>query len=321
MLARELLSRARDAGLEAVAEEDLTGLIHLLERLEGPWAAFSVLYQALSRTPQPPLELLALAYRLSRAFRESPEAETARGQYLAALYAAGRAEEVGRLLEEELKAHPQALEVLFDLAEHHEAQGDWRRAAEFWQKALEVALYREKDLALAREILRNLLFLRPHDESLALYLEELKAVGEGLKALGEEAPHLPEAPRDLLEEDLPRFHGEHLVVVGGHTQLRSRLVPFLEGRGLRVDWYDADTVGVGKEALRRILNRLEKAHGLMIVSSYVGHDLSEPVRLRAGAAWGARPRHPRPGPGDHGVSPGPQAVRPGGPQTGPEGVE
>lgn len=112
VLARELLSRARDAGLEAVAEEDLTGLIHLLERLEGPWAAFSVLYQALSRTPQPPLELLALAYRLSRAFRESPEAETARGQYLAALYAAGRAEEVGRLLEEELKAHPQALEVL-----------------------------------------------------------------------------------------------------------------------------------------------------------------------------------------------------------------
>ena len=281
VLARELLSRARDAGLEAVAEEDLTGLIHLLERLEGPWAAFSVLCQALSRTPQPPLELLALAYRLSRAFRESPEAETARGQYLAALYAAGRAEEVGRLLEEELKAHPQALEVLFDLAEHHEAQGDWRRAAEFWQKALEVALYREKDLALAREILRNLLFLRPHDESLALYLEELKAVGEGLKALGEEAPHLPEAPRDLLEEDLPRFHGEHLVVVGGHTQLRSRLVPFLEGRGLRVDWYDADTVGVGKEALRRILNRLEKAHGLMIVSSYVGHDLSEPVRLEA----------------------------------------
>ena len=222
-----------------------------------------------------------MAYRLSRAFRESPEAETARGQYLAALYAAGRAEEVGRLLEEELKAHPQALEVLFDLAEHHEAQGDWRRAAEFWQKALEVALYREKDLALAREILRNLLFLRPHDESLALYLEELKAVGEGLKALGEAAPHLPEAPRDLLEEDLPRFHGEHLVVVGGHTQLRSRLVPFLEGRGLRVDWYDADTVGVGKEALRRILNRLEKAHGLMIVSSYVGHDLSEPVRLEA----------------------------------------
>lgn len=106
-------------------------------------------------------------------------------------------------------------------------------------------------------------------------------MGEGLKALGEEAPHLPEAPRDLLEEDLPRFHGEHLVVVGGHTQLRSRLVPFLEGRGLRVDWYDADTVGVGKEALRRILNRLEKAHGLMIVSSYVGHDLSEPVRTRA----------------------------------------
>ncbi|MGC8903576.1 tetratricopeptide repeat protein [Thermus sp.] len=281
VLARELLSRARDAGLEAVAEEDLLGLLHLLERLEGPWAAFSVLYQALSHTPQPPLELLALAYRLSRAFRESPEAETARGQYLAALYGAGRAEEAEALLLSELKEHPQALEVLFDLAEHHEAQGDWRRAAEYWQKALEVALYREKDLALAREILRNLLFLKPHDESLALYLEELKAVGKGLKALGEEAPPLPESPGKLLEEDLPRFHGEHLLVVGGHTQLRSRLVPFLEARGLKVDWYDADSAGVGKEALRRILSRLEKAHGLMIVSSYVGHDLSEPVRLEA----------------------------------------
>ncbi len=247
----------------------------------GPWAAFSLLYQALGRTPAPPLELLALAYRLSRSFRESPEAEAVRGQYLAALYGAGRAEEAEALLLSELKEHPQALEVLYDLAEHHEAQGDWRRAAEYWQKALEVALYRQKDLALARELLRSLLFLKPHDESLALYLEELKAVGEGLKALGEEAPRLPESPGDLLEEDLPRFHGEHLLVVGGHTQLRSRLVPFLEARGLKVDWYDADSAGVGKEALRRIQSRLEKAHGLMIVSSYVGHDLSEPVRLEA----------------------------------------
>ncbi|SDE39332.1 Tetratricopeptide repeat-containing protein [Thermus arciformis] len=281
VLARELLSRARDRGLEAVAEEDLLGLLGLLEKLEGPWAAFSLLYQALGRTPNPPLELLALAYRLSRSFRESPEAEAVRGQYLAALYGAGRMAEAEALLLAELRDYPQALEVLFDLAEHYEAQGDWRRAAEHWQKALEVALYREKDLALAREILRNLLFLRPHDESLTLYLDELKAVGEGLKALGEEAPRLPESPGDLLEEDFPRFHGEHLLVVGGHTQLRSRLVPFLEGRGLRVDWYDADTVGVGKEALRRIQSRLEKAHGLMIVSSYVGHDLSEPVRLEA----------------------------------------
>ncbi|GAB5603351.1 tetratricopeptide repeat protein [Thermus sp. FJN-A] len=284
VLARELLSRARDAGLAEVAagnEEDLLGLLSLLERLEGPWAAFNVLYQALSRTARPPLALLSLAYRLSRSFRESPEAEAVRGQYLAALYAGGQVEEAERLLLEELKAHPQALEVLFDLAEHHEARGDWRQAAEYWQKALEVALYRQKDLELAREVLRNLLFLRPHDESLSLYLEELKAVGRGLAALGEEPKALPEGGEELLEEALPRFHGEHLLVVGGHTQLRSRLVPFLEARGLKVDWFDADSAGVGKEALRRIQNRLEKAHGLMIVSSYVGHDLSEPVRLEA----------------------------------------
>lgn len=105
-------------------------------------------------------------------------------------------------------------------------------------------------------------------------------MGQALKALGEEAPQVP-GKEALVEEALPRFHGEHLVVVGGHTQLRSRLTPLLEARGLKVDWYDADTAGVGKEALRRILGRLEKAHGLMIVSSYVGHDLSEPVRLEA----------------------------------------
>ncbi|MEZ0347932.1 MAG: hypothetical protein ABWJ90_05395 [Thermus sp.] len=281
VLARELLSRARDAGLAEVAEEDLRGLLSLLERLEGPWAAFHVLYQALGRTPEPPLELLALAYRLSRSFRESPEAEAVRGRYLAALYASGRVGEAEALLKAELGQNPQALEVLFDLAEHQEAQGNWRQAAEYWQKALEVALYREKDLELARELLRNLLFLRPHDESLLLYLEELRAVARGLEALGEEAKPLPESPGELVEEALPRFHGEHLLVVGGHTQLRSRLVPFLEGRGLKVDWFDADSAGVGKEALKRILNRLERAHGLMIVSSYVGHDLSEPVRQEA----------------------------------------
>ncbi|MFN4072418.1 MAG: tetratricopeptide repeat protein [Thermus sp.] len=281
VLARELLSRARDAGLSQVAEEDLMGLLTLLERLEGPWAAFSVLYQALGHTPKPPLELLALAYRLSRAFRESPEASEVRGQYLAALYAEGRGEEVERLLLQELGADPQALEVLFDLAEHYEAQGNWGKAAEYWQKALEVALYREKDLDLSREVLRNLLFLRPHDESLSLYLEELKAVSRGLEALGESSKAPPETKEELLEEGLPQFHGEHLLVVGGHTQLRSRLVPLLEARGLKVDWFDADTAGVGKEALRRIQNRLEKAHGLMVVSSYVGHDFSEPVRLEA----------------------------------------
>ncbi|MDM7323708.1 MAG: hypothetical protein P3W93_001715 [Thermus sp.] len=281
VLARELLSRAQDAGLSEVAEADLMGLITLLERLEGPWAAFNVLYQALSRTPRPPLELLALAYRLSRGFRESPEASAVRGQYLAALHAQGQVEAVERLLLEELEADPQALEVLFDLAEHYEALGTWRKAAEHWQKALEVALYREKDLELSREILRNLLFLRPHDESLSLYLEELKAVAQGLKALGESPQALPEGKEELLEEGLPQFHGEQLLVVGGHTQLRSRLVPFLEARGLKVDWFDADTVGVGKETLRRIQNRLERAHGLMIVSSYVGHDFSEPVRLEA----------------------------------------
>ncbi|WP_018460727.1 tetratricopeptide repeat protein [Thermus oshimai] len=283
VLARELLSRARDAGLGAVEEEDLLGLLTLLERLEGPWAAFSVLYGALAKTPHPPLELLALAYRLSRSFRESLEAEAVRGQYLAALYGAGRLGEAEALLLSELQSRPQALEVLFDLAELYERKGAWAKAAEAWQKALEVAFYREKDLDLAREILKNLLFLRPQDESLALYLEELKAVREGLKALGEEARPLPEAPRELLEEDLPRFHGEHLLVVGGHTQLRSRLLPFLEERGLRVDWFDADSVGVGRESLRRIQTRLEKAHGLMIVSSYVGHDLSEPVRAQAEA--------------------------------------
>ncbi len=288
VLARELLARARDLGL-AQGEEpwreaslgELEGLLRLVERLEGPWAAFNLLYGVLAHTPNPSLGHLELAYRLSRAFPDSPEAQAVRGQYLAALYGSGRVEEVGLLLKAEEAERPQALEVLFDLAEHHEALGAWGKAGEYWQKALEVAFYREKDLALAREILRNLLFLRPKDETLGLYLEELRAVGEGLRALGEEVAPLPPTAEGLLEEDLPRFHGAHLVVVGGHTQLRSRLVPFLEARGLRVDWFDSDSVGTGREALRRIQSRLERAHGLMIVSSYVGHDLSEPVRLEA----------------------------------------
>ncbi len=280
VLARELFARARDAGLEVEGEE-LLGFLAVVEHLEGPWSAFTLLHQALARTPNPPLSLLALGYRLGRAFPETPEAQWVRGEYLAALYARGQGEEVERLLLEEEARFPQSLEVLFDLAEHYEAQGAWAKAASYWEKALEVALYREKDLALAREVLRNLLFLRPQDESLRLYLEELRALSQTLPLLGEEAPHIPEGGEALVEEGLPRFHGEHLLVVGGHTHLRSRLLGVLEARGLKVDWFDADTVGVGREALRRILNRLERAHGLMIVSSYVGHDLSEPVRLEA----------------------------------------
>ena len=84
-----------------------------------------------------------------------------------------------------------------------------------------------------------------------------------------------------MREGLPRFHGEYLIVVGGHTQLRSRMVPFLEGQGLKLDWFDSDGNTAGREVIRRIQSRLERAHGMMIVSSYVGHDLSEPVRLEA----------------------------------------
>lgn len=280
VLARELLFRVKDAGLKEVEEKDLLGLVGLVERLEGPWEAFRLVFEAIARTPGAGLELLGLAYRLSRAFPETEEAERVRGEYLAFLYREGRVLEAEALLLEELKTRPQALDTLFDLAEHHERKGDWKEAAEFWQKALEVALYREKDLGLAKEILRNLIFLRPHDESLLLYLEELRAASQKAALLGEEAVPIPQK-EELLEEGLPRFHGEYLLVVGGHTQLRSRLLPFLESRGLRVDWFDSDQQASGREALRRIQSRLEKAHGLMIVSSYVGHDLSEPVRAEA----------------------------------------
>ncbi len=280
VLARELLSRVRDAGLEEVEEKDLLGLVGLVERLEGPWEAFRLVFEAIARTPGAGLELLSLAYRLSRAFPETEEAERVRGEYLALLYREGRLKEVEHLLLSELQARPQALDLLFDLAEHYERKGAWKEAAEVWQKALEVALYREKDLGLAKEILRNLIFLRPHDESLFLYLEELKAASRKVAVLGEEALPIPEKG-GLLQEGLPQFHGEYLLVLGGHTQLRSRLVPFLEERGLKVDWFDSDQQASGREALRRIQSRLEKAHGLLIVSSYVGHDLSEPVRAEA----------------------------------------
>ena len=280
VLARELLSRVKDAGLQEVEEKDLLGLVGLVERLEGPWEAFRLVYEATSRTPGAGLQLLGLAYRLSRAFPETEEAERVRGEYLAFLYREGRLEEAEALLLSELQSQPQALDTLFDLAELYERKGAWKEAAEVWQRALEVALYREKDLGLAKEILRNLIFLRPHDESLLLYLEELRGASSKVALLGEEAVSVP-PKEELLEEGLPHFHGEHLLVVGGHTQLRSRLLPLLEARGLKVDWFDSDQQASGREALRRIQSRLEKVHGLMIVSSYVGHDLSEPVRAEA----------------------------------------
>jgi len=59
------------------------------------------------------------------------------------------------------------------------------------------------------------------------------------------------------------------------------MVPYLEAQGLKLDWFDSDGNTAGREVIRRIQSRLERAHGMMIVSSYVGHDLSEPVRLEA----------------------------------------
>ncbi|PZA08084.1 MULTISPECIES: tetratricopeptide repeat protein [unclassified Meiothermus] len=281
VLAREFLGRVRDAGLEAV-QDQLEGVLALVEELEGPWEAFRLLTSALAHTPHPALEQLALAYRLSRSFRQSEEAEKVRGEYLAALYARGRLEEARQLLEDELRHRPGALEVMFDLAEHFERSGAYKKAAEVWRKALEVAYYAEKDLELAREILRNLLFLNPTDPELALYLEELKATSAALAQLDGSTDTLEGlTPQGLLHEGLPKFHGEYLIVVGGHTQLRSRMVPFLEAQGLRLDWFDADANSSGREAIRRIQNRVERAHGLMIISSYVGHDVSEPVRLEA----------------------------------------
>ncbi len=280
VLAREFLGRVREAGLQHF--QDVEPVLKLVETLEGPWEAFRMLVQGLERTLEPPLEHLKLAYLLSRSFSQSTEAETVRGQYLAALYNAGHVQGAEELLLAELDRNPEALEVLYDLAEHYERTGAYQRAAQTWRKALEAAYYWEKDLELSREILRNLLFLNPTDPELRLYLEELKATSKALAKLEGTPDALAGATPDrLLREGLPRFHGEYLIVVGGHTQLRSRMMPHLEAQGLRLDWFDSDGNAAGREIIRRIQSRLERAHGLIIISSYVGHDLSEPVRLEA----------------------------------------
>ncbi|GEM87588.1 hypothetical protein [Meiothermus granaticius] len=281
VLAREFLGRVRDGGLDLL-DTQIDELLRLVETLEGPWEAFRILVGWLERTLDPPLEYLEQAYRLSRSFSQSHEAETVRRQYLAALYSAGQALGAEGLLLSELAQTPDALEVIYDLAEHYERVGAYSKAAEHWRKALEMAYYAEKDLELAREILRNLLFLNPTDPELGLYLEELKATSRALAQLEGTADALAATtPETLMRGTLPRFHGEYLVVVGGHTQLRSRMVPYLEAQGLRLDWFDSDGNTAGREVLRRIQSRLERAHGMIIISSYVGHDLSEPVRLEA----------------------------------------
>jgi len=281
VLAREFLGRVRDGGLEQFSG-DIAEVLGLVETLEGPWEAFRMLVQWLEHTLDPDLEHLELAYRLSRSFSQSAEAETVRGRYLAALYAAGQATGAEALLMSELVRNPEALEALYDLAEHYERTGAYKKAAQQWRKALEAAYYWEKDLELSREILRNLLFLNPTDPELQLYLEELKATSKAVSKLDGVLDKLAGATSDsLMRESLPRFHGEYLIVVGGHTQLRSRMVPFLEAQGLKIDWFDSDSNTAGREIIRRIHSRLERAHGMMIVSSYVGHDLSEPVRLQA----------------------------------------
>ncbi|RDI95828.1 hypothetical protein DV704_05160 [Meiothermus sp. QL-1] len=280
VLAREFLGRVREAGLSHFS--DIEPVLKLVEALEGPWEAFRMLAQSLEETSEPPLEHLELAYRLSRSFSQSQEAETVRGRYLAALYNAGQALGAEGLLLAELARNPEALEVLYDLAEHYERTGAYQKAIETWRKALEIAYYWEKDLELSREILRNLLFLNPTDPELQLYLEELKATSRALAQLeGTPDAFAGATPEGLLREGLPRFHGEYLIVVGGHTQLKSRISPFLKAQGLELDWFDSDSYTAGREVLRRIHSRLERAHGLMIISSYVGHDLSEPVRLEA----------------------------------------
>jgi len=280
VLAREFLGRVRDAGLQHFRE--IGPVLRLVEALEGPWEAFRMLARGLEPLLEPPLEHLELAYRLSRSFSQSSEAETIRGQYLAALYSAGQALGAEGLLLAELARNPEALEVLYDLAEHYERIGSYQKATQTWRKALEAAYYWEKDLELSREILRNLLFHNPTDPELQLYLEELKATSKALSRLdGVSDAFVDVTPEGLMREGLPRFHGEYLVVVGGHTQLRSRMVPILRAHGLELDWFDSDGNTAGREIIRRIQSRLERAHGMMIISSYVGHDLSEPVRLEA----------------------------------------
>lgn len=284
VLAREFLGALRETGLAELPRSRTGDLVRLIESLEGSWEAFRVLWDALARTPGASLEALEQAYRLSRPFAAEEEAEQALAAYVRALDQHGRAEEALAVLEAEVERRPHALNLLFDLAEQYERVARFSEAQAVWKRALEAAFYQEKDLELAREVLRNLLFLNPHDPELALYLEELKATSSKLAELEGEADALAgQTPESVMAAGLPRFSGEYLIVLGGHTQLRSRLKPRLEAMGLKVDWFDSDSTTTARESLRRIQSRLDRAHGVMIVSSYVGHDLSEPIRAEAQA--------------------------------------
>lgn len=277
-LAREFLLALRESGLEGAAGQEL---VELVERLEGPWEAFRILHDAISHTPHPQLDDLAEAYRLSRGFPEANEASDIRSDYLTALYRSGKVDTAGQLLASEMERQP-SLEVIFDLAEHYERIGAYTEAARAWKRAFELAYYREKDLALAQEVLRNLYFLNPHDPELELYLEEIKATSRGVSALeGSPDALADQTLENLAPVELPEFHGEHLVILGGHTHLRTRLAGLFAERGLKVDWFDSDSTTSSRESLRRIESRLTRAHGVLIVSSYVGHDLSEPIRVAA----------------------------------------
>ena len=282
VLAREFLGALRETGLAELPRTRTGDLVRLIEALEGAWEAFRVLWDALARTPGAGPEVLEQAYRLSRPFAAEEEAERALAAYVGALNQRGRAEEALAVLRDEAERRPHALGLLFDLAEQYERLARFAEAQAVWKRALEAAYYQEKDLELAREVLRNLLFLNPHDPELELYLAELKATSAKLAEL-EGAPDAlaGQTTESVMTADLPRFSGEYLIVLGGHTQLRSRLKPRLEALGLRVDWFDSDSTTAARESLRRIQSRLSRAHGVIIVSSYVGHDLSEPVRAEA----------------------------------------
>ena len=279
-LAKEFLLALRETGLEGAAGREL---VELVERLEGPWEAFRILHDAIGHTPHPQLSDLAEAYRLSRGFPEASEASDIRADYLTALYRAGEVAAAGQLLAGEMERQP-SLEVIFDLAEHYERTGAYAEAGRAWKRAFELAYYREKDLALAQEVLRNLYFLNPHDPELELYLEEIQATSRGVSAL-EGSPDVlaGQTLESLAPVELPEFHGEYLIILGGHTHLRTRLAGLFTERGLKVDWFDSDSTTSSRESLRRIESRLARAHGVLIVSSYVGHDLSEPIRVAAEA--------------------------------------
>ena len=282
VLAREFLGALRETGLAELPRARTGDLVRLIEALEGAWEAFRVLWDALARTPGAGPEALEQAYRLSRPFAAEDEAEQALAAYVGALNQHGRAEEALAVLEAEARRRPHALGLLYDLAEQYERLARFAEAQAVWKRALEAAYYQEKDLELAREVLRNLLFLNPHDPDLELYLDELKATSAKLAEL-EGAPDAlaGQTPESVMAAGLPKFSGEYLIVLGGHTQLRSRLKPRLESLGLKVDWFDSDSTTAARESLRRIQSRLGRAHGVIIVSSYVGHDLSEPVRAEA----------------------------------------